>query len=36
VVNRLEKGHFEDSRRLEVKSAKDGREVDFEDEGECK
>jgi hypothetical protein len=35
VVNRFENGHFEDSRRWEVKSAADGREVDFEDESEC-
>jgi hypothetical protein len=35
VVNCLENGHFEDSIRLEVKSATDGREVDFEDKGEC-
>jgi len=31
----LENGHFEDSIRLEVKSATNGREVDFEDKGEC-
>jgi hypothetical protein len=35
VVNLLENGHFEDSRRREVKSAKYDREVAFEDEGEC-
>jgi hypothetical protein len=35
VVNRLENGHFENSRRWEVKSATDGRKEGFEDEGEC-